>query len=186
MLIGIEDTDDDSALSPDDFFAWNNERNPYEVSVKRFEAQARPMSILDYATYLVKMSRKHCLPVTWSTGPPGVPDRNIASNPLGDPDVEEFVDSLTVKTAYGLLPLHLALDWPVYTSYNEAVGYVEWAGARSIHRQVEEEKAEKTQKGTISKSIRDDIYTDLTACNVGFQNLHPSPVTQNGNVLDTP
>ncbi|KAE8417512.1 C-type lectin protein [Aspergillus pseudocaelatus] len=191
FTIGIEDTDDDSALSPDDFFAWDNERNPYEVSVKGFEAQARPVSILDYATYLVKTSRKDCLPVTWSTGSPGVPDRNVASNPLGEPNVEEFVDSLTVKTVYGPLPLRLALDWPVYTSYNEAVGYAEWTGtrlptlheARSIHRQVEEEKAEKTQKETVSKSTRDDIYTDLTACNVGFQNLHPTPVTQNGDRL---
>ncbi|GMG32564.1 unnamed protein product [Aspergillus oryzae] len=153
FTIGIEDTDDDSALSPADFFAWDNERNTYEVSVQGFEAQARPASILDYAIYLVKTSQKDCLLVTWSTVS-GLPDRSIASSPQSDPVIEEFIDGLALKTVYGLLPVRLALDWPIYTSYNEAEGYAEWAGARlptlhearSIHRQVEEENAEKTQE----------------------------------------
>jgi len=39
---------------------------PFEVSLGTFEAQARPVSIGEYVTYLVKTSQKDRLPITWT------------------------------------------------------------------------------------------------------------------------
>jgi formylglycine-generating enzyme required for sulfatase activity len=148
--IGINDSDNDDQGGSDDFFAWDNERNPYEVSVGGFEAQARPVSIGEYATYLVKTSQKDQLPITWLTK---TRVSNMVANDQNGDEVDDFIGSLVTKTVYGHIPLSLVLDWPVYTSFKEAEGYANWVGARmptlhevrSIHRQVEEESAQKNE-----------------------------------------
>ncbi|KAI9927595.1 hypothetical protein ASPWEDRAFT_62306 [Aspergillus wentii DTO 134E9] len=181
FTIGIDDSDRDDD-GKDGFFGWDNERNPYDVTVDGFEAQGRPITNGEYATYLVNTSRTDSIPVTWTRSE--TPDNK---------DIESFTNTTTVKTVYGPVPLRLAFDWPVYTPYNDAVAYAEWAGARlptihesrSIHMQVEEEKARKNggSRDTIAPSSQEDIYVDLTGCNTGFQHFHPTPVTPNGNRL---
>ncbi|KAL4731916.1 hypothetical protein ACLX1H_000912 [Fusarium chlamydosporum] len=54
FTIGFHDPESDEG--PDRFFAWDNEREPYEVQVPRLEAQGRPVSNGEYARYLVDLS----------------------------------------------------------------------------------------------------------------------------------
>lgn len=43
---------------------------------------------------------------------------------------ESFIEDKFVRTVYGLVPLKLALDWPVFASYDELVGCAAWMGGR--------------------------------------------------------
>lgn len=35
-----------------------------------------------------------------------------------------------MRTVYGVVPLKLALDWPIWASYNELAGCASWMGGR--------------------------------------------------------
>lgn len=135
--IGIDDKEDDSGSG---YFAWDNELGPYDAVVHGFEAQARPVCVGEYARYLVDTGKADCIPISWAR-------TKSTANGHGLSDaVENFIESFTTKTVFGPVPLKLAVDWPVYISYNDATAYADWAGARlptlhearSIHRQVEE------------------------------------------------
>lgn len=203
--IGINNAEDDSG---DGYFAWDNERGPYDAVVHGFEAQARPVCIGEYAKYLVETSKMDNIPVSWT--PMTMPLTN-GHGSSGDA-VENFIEGLTIKTVFGPVPLKLAVDWPVYISYNDAAAYADWAGARlptlhearSIHRQVEEGKATENNdlyvphqfkecnrattnidrpRDQLPTSSREDIYIDMTGYNTGFNHFHPTPVTHKGNQL---
>ncbi|ODM23342.1 hypothetical protein SI65_00931 [Aspergillus cristatus] len=185
--IGIDDAEDDSG---DGYFAWDNERGPYDAVVHGFEAQARPVCIGEYAKYLVETSKTDNIPVSWTRTTTPLTNGHGSS---GDA-VENFIGNLTIKTVFGPVPLKLAVDWPVYISYNDATAYADWAGARlptlhearSIHRQVEEEKAKDNNdlpRDQVPTSSREDIYIDMTGYNTGFNHFHPTPVTHKGNQL---
>jgi hypothetical protein len=98
--------------------------------------------------HLIKSSQRDQLPITWMFRTEN-PDK-ILNGQNGD-EVKDFIDRLVTQTVYGQIPLRLALDWPIYTSSNEAERYANWVGARmptlhevrSIHRQIEEENAQK-------------------------------------------
>lgn len=66
-----------------------------------------------------------------------------------------FLEDKAVRTVYGLVPLKLALDWPIWASYNELAGCASWMGgriptyeeARSIYKHVSHlKKAEAERK----------------------------------------
>lgn len=72
----------------------------------------------------------------------------------------EFLEKLAVRTVYGLIPLRLALDWPVFASYDELSGCAAWMGGRIptleeaqsiyVHAEVlKQEAAEKTLGKTV-------------------------------------
>lgn len=183
---GFSDPENDEG--PDRFFAWDDERPPYDVDVPAFEAQARPVSNGEYAAYLVQTGSD--IPITWTSKAVEMQTKNGT-----DAKSSPFFDETFIKTVYGPVPLHLAVDWPVMASFNELSGYAKWAGcriptineARSIYPLVEEQT--HTRKGVIKANQvsaspdPEDIFVDLTGCNVGLQNFHPMPVTQNGNRL---
>lgn len=49
--IGYHDPESDDG--PNRFFAWDNEREPYEITVPPIKVQGRPVSNGEYAKYLV-------------------------------------------------------------------------------------------------------------------------------------
>ena len=158
FVIGFDDPESDDG--PDRFFAWDNEREPYEVSVHGFWAQARPTSNGEYARYLLQTGDKS-VPVTWTVedayangygradGSEGLPaSGQIEELTDGDEAFVRFIRDKYVRTVYGKCPLRYALDWPLMSSYNEIEGYARWSGARiatlhevrSIHEFVERGK----------------------------------------------
>lgn len=181
---GFSDPENDEG--PDRFFAWDNERSPYEVDVPAFEAQARPVSNSEYAAYLIQT--RGTVPITWTSKKVGRHSEHEAAS-------SSFFDNTYIKTVYGPVSLHLAADWPVMASYNELIGYARWKGCRiptfnevrSIYRLVEQQK--HTRNGKVKREQAwtgpdpEDIFVDLTGCNTGLQHFHPAPVTQNGNRL---
>jgi len=66
FTIGFDDPESDDG--PNRFFAWDNEREPYSVTVPEFEAQARPVCNEEYATYLFATG-KRTVPITWTQIP---------------------------------------------------------------------------------------------------------------------
>lgn len=186
---GFSDPENDEG--PDRFFAWDNERPPYTVEVHAFEAQARPISNGEYATYLVHTGK--AIPATW-TSHADIANRGIGRDSLS---LDRFFKATFIKTVYGPVPLRLAEDWPIMASFNECSSYAKWAGhriptfdeLRSIYDLVEQQKPSRPEfkkpvvKLTSTEPDPEQIFVDLKGCNVGLQHWHPMPVTQNGNRL---
>ncbi|KAF2136009.1 uncharacterized protein K452DRAFT_280666 [Aplosporella prunicola CBS 121167] len=179
FTIGYEDPESDDG--PNRFFAWDNERKPYNAQVESFEAQARPVSVGEFAAYLVDTGIEQ-IPVTWV-------DSDNSNHTDGN---HSFISRHGIRTVWGPLPLSQALDWPATASYNEVAGYAKWVGARiptlhevrSIHEYVE--RTRKAPDSAVNKTFHTDseaVFVDLGNANVGFQNFHPTPVTQNGSRL---
>ncbi|KAF0644769.1 hypothetical protein FPSE5266_11477 [Fusarium pseudograminearum] len=109
--------------------------------------------------------------------------------------LQQFINTHAIKTVYGPIPLTLALDWPLMSSYQEAEDYAGWVGARiptmhevrSIHEHAEKQKKATFAHNDIEVENKrldpEEIFVDLTGCNTGLQNFHPTPVTQNGGRL---
>ncbi|OGM51004.1 hypothetical protein ABOM_000276 [Aspergillus bombycis] len=196
FTIGFDDPESDEG--PNRFFAWDNEREPYSVSVPEFEAQARPVCNEEYARYLFTTG-KRTIPITWTQDPNAslAASGNATLNQLmsdnGDIALTQFIASLAIKTVYGPVPLAWALDWPLMASYNEVEGYAEWVEARipslhevrSVHEYAEKQKAKRNPPcnncSPRSQPDPEEIFVDLTGCNAGLQHFHPIAVTQNGN-----
>ncbi|KAF5670013.1 tRNA-specific adenosine deaminase [Fusarium heterosporum] len=173
FTIGYDDPESDDG--PDRFFAWDNEREPYEIQVPRFESQTRPVSNGEYAKYLME-TRCSQIPATWNKV------RSVGA--YGD--FTTFVAHHSVKTVWGPVPLAQALDWPVMASFDEVERYANWAGARlptlhelrSIHEYVERRR--KAPDSSVNKYFHTDpssIFVDLTETNSGFRNFHPMGIT---------
>lgn len=43
---------------------------------------------------------------------------------------QSYLDAIAVRTVYGPVPLKLALDWPVFASYDELSRCAAWMGGR--------------------------------------------------------
>ncbi|KAH8683751.1 C-type lectin protein [Ilyonectria robusta] len=175
LTIGFHDPETDTG--PDRFFAWDNEREPYDTQVHRFETQGRPVSNGEYADYLITTKQSE-IPATWS--------RTANSRHRGD-DYGSFISGHSVKTVWGHIPLGQALDWPVMASFNLVQGYARWAGARlpSLHelRSIHE-YAEQRGKGRpnskVDKTPHTDpraLFVDLMGTSSGFRNFHPVSIT---------
>ena len=154
ITIGLDDPENDDG--PDRYFGWDNERPPRKVAVNAFEAQARPITNGEYATYL---EAKHIekLPASWIRM--GTSDANGTQTTNGvngftkeatsSSVSEDFLKDKAVRTVYGPIPLEYTLDWPVMASYDELADYASWKDGRipsmeetrRIYNYVEELKA---------------------------------------------
>ncbi|KAK8045827.1 C-type lectin protein [Apiospora saccharicola] len=156
LTIGYEDLESDEG--PDRYFAWDNEREPYDAKVADFEAQARPVSVGEYATFLVDTSKTDKIPAMWvrldtSRGTEtmdgysdntksqiighakdntrdenGQPDDVAENHEAGDTEFQAFIAQHGIRTVWGPIPLSQAVDWPATASWNELTSYGEWRG----------------------------------------------------------
>ncbi|KAK8137247.1 hypothetical protein PG984_005187 [Apiospora sp. TS-2023a] len=147
LTIGYEDPESD--VGPDRYFAWNNECEPYDVKIGAIEAQARPVSVGEYAAYLVDTGNTDQIPATWVRLNPrgnntksqtnggtkenakvehGEPDGVAQGHDTGDPILQAFVAQHGIRTVWGPVPLSHAVDWPATASWNEMTSYSEWVG----------------------------------------------------------
>ncbi|KAF4342147.1 hypothetical protein FBEOM_3880 [Fusarium beomiforme] len=178
FTIGYHDPESDDG--PNRFFAWDNEREPYETQVPQIETQGRPVSNGEYAKYLVDVKYAQ-IPATW----------NKIRDARGDEDYTTFVARHSIKTVWGPVPLMQALDWPAMASFDEAERYAEWAGARlptlhelrSIHEHVERRR--KVPDSKVNHQFHTDpsaIFVDLSDTNSGFRKFHPMGITHKGDL----
>ncbi|KAK4494315.1 hypothetical protein PRZ48_014613 [Zasmidium cellare] len=141
ITIGLDDPD--SPEGPVRHFGWDVEKPAYTVKVPTLKAQARPITIGEYARYLVD-SKKSDIPASWTVDTEHRPD-SAKAQLNGDADIHDFISGKAVRTLYGPVPLKYALDWPVSASYDELNGCAVYMGgriptmeeARSIYEHVE-------------------------------------------------
>lgn len=73
---------------------------------------------------------------------------------------ESFLHGKFVRTVYGLVPLRLALDWPIFASYDELERCASWMGgriptfeeAKSIYAYVNKQKRAEAER-TLGKTV---------------------------------
>lgn len=128
VAVGLDDPDD--KLMPRDSFGWDNEKPQRHVVVHSFEAQGQPITNGDYAQYL-QVKRLQDVPASWVTVHAGR-DYSFARGTAqySDSSTNGFLNQFAVRTVFGLVPLVLAVDWPLMASYDELAGYAKWVECR--------------------------------------------------------
>ncbi|KAK7217369.1 hypothetical protein V2G26_005372 [Clonostachys chloroleuca] len=119
IIIGLDDPEEGTDL--DVHYGWDNEKPAREETVHAFQAKGRPISNEEYAKYMIA-SKLEQGPASWF-----VPEARPI-NP--DEPFETFLEGRFVRTVYGPVPLNLALDWPVFASYDELAPCAAWMGGR--------------------------------------------------------
>lgn len=129
-------------------YGWDNESPARRVQVGAFRASWRCVTNGEFAAF-------------WRTNNGSV-ERPRSWVLLGDGDAEEKIH---VRTLFGFVPLCIAADWPVLTSYDALAAYAEAQGGRL----------------PTEPELR--LFLDLYdvghegGANVGFRNWHPTPGT---------
>lgn len=157
--IGLNDCGE--GRMPNTSFGWDNEKPQRDVTVGAFESQARPITNGEYAKFLHAqgsqdypaswiLTSKQERPISKGIGSSGAQAGSSASPaklPLG---------SISIRTIFGPVPLHLAQDWPLSASFDEVANYAKWMGCRiptfeetkSIYRYAETLRNQRSRVGS--------------------------------------
>ncbi|GAQ40421.1 hypothetical protein AtubIFM55763_003232 [Aspergillus tubingensis] len=127
LLVGL---DDDGHSVPHDSYGWDNEKPQRKITVKAFEAQARPITNGEYAKYL-QANHLPQKPESWVLvkSDQTYPTCNGVSQ-SSSYATNDFMAHFAVRTVFGSVPLELAQDWPVIASYDELAKYAKWVDCR--------------------------------------------------------
>lgn len=131
--IGLNDCGEETV--PNTSFGWDNEKPQREVTVGAFESQARPITNGEYARYLHSqgiqsypaswiLKSKQERPISNGIGSSGAQAGSSAS------PVKLPLESISIRTIFGPVSLHLAQDWPLSASYDEVASYAQWMNCR--------------------------------------------------------
>jgi len=149
LSIGHNDFEADDAVADvkDHEFGWDNEHPKREVHVNKFRIEWRPVTNGQFYDFY-KSSKDGTVdfPASW---------------------VEVDGDT-QVRTLYGPVPLKIARQWPVVTTYNNLSKYAIVKGGRiptETELRVFLDKFESGYEG---------------GANIGFRNWHPVPSTMGG------
>lgn len=123
LTVGLDDSN--TNVMPRDSFGWDNEKPQRVITVPSFEAQARPVTNGEYASYL-QANHLESFPASWESVKPQT--TNSSNN--GSGPTEDFLSTFAVLTVFGPVPLVLAQDWPLIASYDELALYAKWVGCR--------------------------------------------------------
>ncbi|KAL2021332.1 hypothetical protein VTK56DRAFT_7303 [Thermocarpiscus australiensis] len=213
ITIGLDDPEDGTDL--DVHYGWDNEKPVRRVKVHAFQAQGRPISNEEYAQYMYSTGITK-VPASWAltagASPSerdggvklanGVKDRDVqrGTNGCGDNDSkggtngiaavpESFLEGKAVRTVYGLVPLKLALDWPVFASYDELSACAKWMGgriptfeeARSIYAHAESRKKKEAEK-QLGRTVP---AVNAHLCNNGVEISPPATPPIPASTVDT-
>lgn len=91
---------------------------------------------------------------------------------LSIPVSQSYLKGKLIRTVYGLVPLKYALDWPVFTSYDDLSDCAKWMGGRipnfeevkSIYRYVDvlKTKEAEQQLGSTVPAVNGYVYSLIT------------------------
>jgi formylglycine-generating enzyme required for sulfatase activity len=154
--------DDASKTGARQYFGWDNEKPRRPLHVKSFRTRARPITNGEYAEFMAKTG-KSTVPASWCEASPsdqkngthGKRDSVINGDANGLSVVaRDLAEGKYIRTVYGIIPLHYALNWPVMASYDELASCAQWMGgrvptmeeARSIYSFVEHRKTQEFDK----------------------------------------
>ncbi|KAH6718083.1 C-type lectin protein [Leptodontidium sp. MPI-SDFR-AT-0119] len=193
ITIGLNDPEDNSG--GDNHFGWDNEKPPRSVVVPAFKAQARAITNEDYARYL-EQTHNSSIPASWAAEKANLGQANGhsdgASNGYSNGHAankslsltKAYLEGKSVRTVYGLVPLNLALDWPVFASFDELAGCAKWMDgriptfeeARSIYSHVDGLRRKEAEQhlGKTVPAVNGHLVND------GVQESPPSLTSQTG------
>lgn len=131
ITIGMNDPEDGT---DDGHFGWDNEKPARTVTVPAFQSQGRPITNEEYARFLYH-SHLDKMPASWVvTAEKAQANGHSNGNGChtnGNSELpQSYLDGIAVRTVYGPVPLKLALDWPVFASYDELSRCAAWMGGR--------------------------------------------------------
>ncbi|KAF8214994.1 DUF323 domain-containing protein [Mycena galopus ATCC 62051] len=145
VTLGHDDNEaEDDALASDvagHEFGWDNEHPKREVHVNEFRIEWRPVTNGQFFKYYVAADGEVAIPASWV----------------------EVDGEMHVRTLYGPVPMKIAHNWPVLTSYSSLSKYVVVQGGRL--------PSEAELRLFLDKF--DSGYEG--GANVGFRNWHPTP-----------
>ncbi|KAL8826495.1 MAG: hypothetical protein Q9191_003767 [Dirinaria sp. TL-2023a] len=194
VYIGTDDPESDGG--PDRYFGWDSEKPQRQARVPAFQAKARPITNQEYAQYLEETHQQK-VPASWASAEErhsnGTTELNGLYGASTNGDIldsqngnkeNNHLNSKSVRTVFGLVPLKYALDWPVFASFDELSGCAKWMNGRiptakeaqSIYSHVDglkSKEAEKVQVQTISA-----VNGHLS--NNGVEESPPSSLHSNG------
>jgi formylglycine-generating enzyme required for sulfatase activity len=180
LAVGLHDSGEGI---PDYSFGWDIEKPQRVISVRTFDAQARPITNGEYARYMELNHISH-IPASWVSVELNGHSQNGGSmngntndhvNGASGNDIcasDLFISKFSVRTIFGPVPLEWALDWPVMSSYDELAGYARWMNCRlptfeevkSIYKYSEHLKT--ANDSSQSPSTQDEVssLTNGTSC----------------------
>lgn len=157
-------------------FGWDNEHPLVEPQVGKipgaFRIQSRQVTNGEFLAYLKATGYDDKVPESWS-----VKDASSSSG-------------VFVKSVYGLVPMHVAQDWPVWCSNQQAQGYATWAQTRagahvkySLPSEHELSIALKLKQATVPKSGLENYgfrqwYPTLDRVSCSAAEVQANPVVQ--------
>ncbi|KAG6849281.1 hypothetical protein H0H93_009801 [Arthromyces matolae] len=137
-------------------FGWDNEHGKRVVQIGKFAIEWRPVTNGEFfAFYMGEGKDRVFLPSSWVEE-----DGEIKVQP---PSAN--ADSVRIRTLYGPVPMKVAQNWPVMTSYNDLSTYAIVKGGR-----IPTEAELRLFYQTFHSGYEG-------GANVGFRNWHPIPAT---------
>ncbi|EFX04429.1 duf323 domain containing protein [Grosmannia clavigera kw1407] len=157
ISIGLDDPENGTELTR--HFGWDNEKPVRRIHVGAFQAKGRSITNEETNGHTNGHANGHANGHTngHQIGQVNGAGQSAATLPLP----ASFLQGMAVRTVFGPVPLELALDWPVFASYDELSACAAWMGgriptfeeARSIYEHVDRLRKKKEKNQNSSRAV---------------------------------